>query len=360
MNPRFRLIFTVLVTLVSCAHLNGAPPDGFDFQLFTDEVPNARQMAVSENGMLYVGTRRVGVVYAVKGLHAKDAMEVTVVDSGLVMPSGLAMLGDDLIVAALNRVLRYRNIDSTYTQNPEPEVITDSLPDAVAHGWKYVSVGPDGFLYLNVGAPCNICESADERFASIVRMNPDTGETSVYAHGVRNTVGMAWHPDTKELWFSDNGRDWMGDDVPHEEINVVKKPGGHFGYPYVHADDVLDPEFGRGVDVDDYERPVVNIQAHSAALGIDFYTHSQFPERYRGALFVAEHGSWNRSKRVGYRVSVVLNTEEGLSYEPFIDHWLKDEKISGRPNDVLVLPDGTLLISDDYAGAIYRVRYNPN
>ena len=208
-----------------------------------------------------------------------------------------------------------------------------------------------------VGAPCNICESEDPRFASILRMDPETGETTVFAAGVRNSVGMDWHPDTGELWFSDNGRDWLGDDEPAEEINRVTSAGAHYGYPYVHAGDILDPKFGDGHDPADYVPPEIKIQAHSAALGLAFYTGSQFPDSYRNALFIAEHGSWNRSSKVGYRVSVVRFGDSGPVYEPFLDLWLKDEKVSGRPNDVLVSKDGSLLISDDKVGAIYRVSY---
>ena len=231
------------------------------------------------------------------------------------------------------------------------------MPDESHHGWKYLSVGPDGFLYVPVGAPCNICESEDPRFASILRMDPATGEATVYAAGVRNSVGMDWHPDTGELWFSDNGRDWLGDDEPAEEINRVTEAGAHYGYPYVHAGDILDPEFGAGREPADYVTPEIKIQAHSAALGVAFYTGAQFPASYRNALFIAEHGSWNRSSKVGYRVSVVRFGEAGPVYEPFLDLWLKDEKVTGRPNDVLVSRDGSLLISDDKAGAIYRVTY---
>ena len=357
MNLRLTSYSILIFLLLSCLKLWAKPPEGFQYHVLTDDVPMARQMAESKNGMLYVGSFAAGVVYAVSGVHAKGSVEITIVDEGLTVPTGVAMLGDDLIVAALNKVLRYRDIDSNYAKDPEPEVITDALPDRRHHGWKYLSVGPDGYLYVPVGAPCNICESRDERFASILRMNPVTGQTTVYARGVRNSVGMTWHPNTQQLWFSDNGRDMMGDDVPHEEINVVTEAGRHYGYPYVHAGDVRDPEFGKNVNPEEYVRPKMNIQAHSAALGLDFYTHSKFPARYQGALFIAEHGSWNRSSKVGYRVSVVVDSDEGFVLEPFIDHWLEGERVSGRPNDVLVLSDGTLLISDDHRGAIYRVSY---
>ena len=328
----------------------------FRLSVVTDEVPGARQMAETASGLLLVGSLRQGKLYAVTTGAQGDAEVVTFAKS-LTLPSGLVLIGADLYVGALHRVLRYRSIEKTFRDNPEPEIVTDSLPDKKHHGWKYLAVGPDGFLYVPVGAPCNICESEDPRFASILRMHPETGETTVYAAGVRNSVGMAWHPQTGELWFSDNGRDWLGDDVPPEEINRVTEAGAHYGYPYVHAGDLLDPEFGAGHDPADYVPPEVMIQAHSAALGLAFYTGAQFPGSYRHALFIAEHGSWNRSSRVGYRVSVVRFGASGPVYEPFLELWLKDEKVSGRPNDVLVSRDGSLLISDDKAGAIYRVTY---
>lgn len=328
----------------------------FKMTVLTDDVPNARQMAESPSGVLYVGTRRAGKLYAV--VPSEDAEpEVVTFDTGLEMPSGIALLGGDLYVAALSRVLRYRGIDESFRDGPAPEVVADDLPRERHHGWKYLAVGPDDHLYVNVGAPCNICLSDDPRFASILRMDPGTGRTSVYAAGVRNSVGMAWHPETGELWFSDNGRDWLGDDRPPEEINRVETPGSHFGYPHVHGADILDPEFGAGHDPSDYVAPVLPIQAHAAALGIAFYTGDGFPAEWRNALFVAEHGSWNRSSKVGYRVSAVRFDGAEPAYAPFMDVWLSDERASGRPNDVLVSRDGSLLISDDLGGRIYRVRY---
>ena len=328
----------------------------FRLSVLTDEVPGARQMAETESGLLLVGSLRPGKLYAVLP-DAEGKAEVVTFARGLSVPSGLALIGEDLYVGALDRVLRYRAIEKTYRDNPQPETVTDSLPDKRHHGWKYLSVGPDGFLYVPVGAPCNICESDDPRFASILRMDLMTGKTTIYAAGVRNSVGMAWHPDTGELWFSDNGRDMLGDDVPAEEINRVTRAGDHYGYPHIHAGDIPDPQFGKGRNPADYVLPEIRIQAHSAALGLDFYTGTQFPESYRNALFIAEHGSWNRSSKVGYRVSVVRFGAAGPVYEPFLDMWLKDDEVSGRPNDVLVSRDGSLLISDDKVGAIYRVTY---
>ena len=335
-------------------------PPGFKIEVVSDDVPNARQMALSDTGVLYVGSRRAGNLYAVTGAFSTDTSEVKVqtIASDLVMPSGLVWHKGSLYVGALNRVLRYDDIDNKLASPPEPVVIANNLPDKKHHGWKYLNMGPDDALYVPVGAPCNICKSKDPRFASILRMDPATGETSIYAEGIRNTVGMAWHPERGELYFTDNGRDMLGDDVPQEEVNRVTSPGRHYGYPYIHAGTISDPEFGKDHKPSEFEPPLLKIQAHSAALGIDFYTGKSFPQRYQNALFIAEHGSWNRTKKVGYRVSVMFETDEGPQYAPFITGWLDGQASWGRPNDVLATPDGNLLISDDQTGTIYRVSYS--
>ncbi len=335
-------------------------PPGFDIHLVSKEVDNARQMALAADGTLYVGSLREGRgrVYALPDALGGPPPEVIVLAEGLTMPSGVAASDGDLYVAALNRVLRFAGIGRRLEPNAAYEVVTDRLPRETHHGWKYIKFGPDGLLYVPVGAPCNICESDDPRFASLMRMDPATGETEIVAHGIRNTVGFAWHPGTGQLWFSDNGGDWMGDDIPPEEFNVITGPGQHFGFPFVHATDILDPRHGSGRDPSDYTPPALEIQAHSAALGVDFYAGSQFPVRYRNALFVAEHGSWNRSSKVGYQVGVIVFEDGEPRYEPFVTGWLEGQRNWGRPNDVLVAPDGSLLISDDQFGAIYRVTYS--
>ena len=337
-------------------------PPGFDIHLVSKEVGNARQMALAADGTLYVGTLREGRgrVYALPDALGGQRPEVIVLAEGLTMPSGVAVSDGDLYVAAVSRVLRFSGIGRRLEPGAAYEVVTDRLPRETRHGWKYIKFGPDGLLYVPVGAPCNICESDDPRFASLLRMDPATGETDIVARGIRNTVGFDWHPGTGLLWFSENGRDWMGDDLPPEEFNVIAGAGLHFGYPYVHATDILDPMLGTGRDPADYTPPVLEIQAHSAALGVDFYTGSQFPARYRNALFVAEHGSWNRSSKVGYQVGVIVFEDGEPSYEPFVTGWLDGQRNWGRPNDVLVAPDGSLLISDDQFGAIYRVTYSGN
>jgi glucose/arabinose dehydrogenase len=332
-------------------------PPGFTISVVTDNVDNARQLALGDAGTLFVGTQRPGKVYAIANALESEPGSVVTLARGLSMPSGVAFSDGDLYVGAVSRVLRFRDIESNLVTNAPAEVLTDNLPDKSHHGWKYLRFAPDGALYVPVGAPCNICLSDDPRFASILRMNPDSGETTVFARGIRNTLGFAWHPVTGHLWFTDNGRDLMGDDIPAEEVNVATQAGQDFGYPHVHAGDIPDPKFGIDVDPASYVQPVIKIQAHSAALGVDFYTGKQFPIKYRNALFIAEHGSWNRSSKVGYQVSVLTENETGMHYQPFISGWLDGQKNWGRPNDVLMAPDGSLLISDDQAGAVYRVTY---
>jgi glucose/arabinose dehydrogenase len=243
-------------------------------------------------------------------------------------------------------------------QNAPFTVIKDDFPTDRSHGWKFIAFGPDNKLYVPVGAPCNICLRDNEIYASITRMDPDGSNHEVFAHGIRNTVGFDWHPETNELWFTDNGRDMMGDDIPPDELNRAPQKGIHFGYPFFHGNSIPDPEFGEGKNADDYVMPVQELGPHVAALGMRFYTGNMFPAEYRNQIFIAEHGSWNRSEKIGYRVMLVkLNGNNAVSYEPFAEGWLRGESVSGRPVDVLVMPDGALLLSDDYAGVIYRITY---
>ncbi len=340
-------------------------PPGFELRVLADDVPNARQMALSAAGTLYVGTRREGKVYAIeKVLSDTGRAPAATILANLTMPSGIAIRDGDLYVGAVSQILKVADADAQLAARKNGKdlptvVVADDLPTEKHHGWKYLKFDPAGRLLVPVGAPCNICLSEDPRFAALLAMNPATGQSEVIASGIRNTVGFATHPGSGALWFTDNGRDMLGDDVPPEEINILAQPGKHYGYPFIHGGTIADPEFGKNAHPDAFEPPVLKVQAHSALLGVDFYTGAQFPARYRGALFVAEHGSWNRSKKVGFRIGVALNTQADAtpSYEPFIEGWLQGEDNWGRPNDVLAAPDGSLLISDDQAGAIYQVRY---
>jgi glucose/arabinose dehydrogenase len=273
------------------------------------------------------------------------------------MPVGVAFRDGDLYVSAVDRILRFRDIESRLNRPPAPEVVTDRYPMETHHGWKFIAFSPDGKLYVPVGAPCNICEPDPDRYANITRLDVQTGKIETIARGVRNTVGFDWHPVTKELWFTDNGRDWLGDAAPPDELNRLEKPGQHFGYPYCHGGTIADPEFNKR-PCREFAPPARNLEAHVAALGMRFYTGNMFPKEYRNAIFVAEHGSWNRSRKSGYRVMVAkLDGNRVVEYKPFVTGWLNLQQTLGRPADVLAMPDGSLLISDDYAGRIYRVIY---
>ncbi len=330
-----------------------AVPSGFAVELFA-RVPNARQMALGER-TLFVGSMRAGKVYAIP---LDGPRTPRIIAEGLNLPVGVAFRDGDLYVSAVDRVLRLRDIEARLARPPRPELVSRAWPGDPHHGWKFIAFGPDGKLYVPVGAPCNICEPDPARYAIITRIDVAGGMPEVVARGVRNTVGFDWHPRTGELWFTDNGRDWMGDDAPPDELNRLRRSGLHFGYPYCHGGTLADPELGHKVRCDTFEAPAQNLGAHVAALGMRFYRGRQFPARYRGAIFVAEHGSWNRSRKAGYRVSVVrLDGDRVIAYEPFVTGWLQGETAWGRPADVLGLPDGSLLVSDDHAGAIYRIVY---
>ena len=330
-------------------------PPGFHIELFA-EVPNARQMALGQN-TLFVGSMRAGKVYGIPLVRGR-AGKPQVIAEGLNMPVGVAFRNGDLYVSAVSRILRFGAIESRLASPPRPEVVTARYPKDTHHGWKFIAFGPDGKLYVPVGAPCNICEPDPERYAVITRLDVDSGRFETVARGVRNSVGFDWHPLSAELWFTDNGRDWLGDDAPPDELNRLDQPGRHFGYPYCHGGTIADAEFGRSRRCAEFVPPVQNLGAHVASLGMRFHGGRQFPERYRNAVFIAEHGSWNRSKKNGYRVSVVrLDNNRAVAYEDFASGWLQGESAWGRPADVLVMADGSLLVSDDHAGAIYRISY---
>ena len=333
-------------------------PPGFRIGIFAGNVPNARQMALGPPGVVFVGSLAEGKVYAVEDRDGDHRAEkVHVIASGLNMPSGLAFRDGALYVAAVNRILKFPDVARDLAKPPKPEVVRDAYPSDRHHGWKFVAFGPDGKLYVPVGAPCNVCEVSGLH-GSITRLDLPGGKPEVIARGVRNSVGFDFHPDTGELWFTDNGRDWLGDDQPPDELNHLTKVGEHFGFPFCHGDGIKDPDYNAGKSCADFTPPARLLGPHVAAIGMRFYTGTMFPEKYRGSVFIAEHGSWNRSKPIGYRVSFVkLENGKAVSYEPFAAGWLKGSTASGRPADVLVMPDGALLVSDDKAGRIYRISY---
>jgi len=345
-------------------------PPGFVIEVYASGVRNARQMALGTNGTLFVGSRTAGNVYAIVDRDKDNkADQVYTIATKLAQPSGVAFRDGALYVAEIGRVIRFDGIESKLETPPAPAVVNDKLPTERHHGWKYLGIGPDGYLYVPVGAPCNVCERADdERFASILRMKLDGSGVEVFARGIRNTVGFDWHPQTRELWMAENGRDNMGDDVPPDELLRAPKPGLHFGFPYCHGGDTPDPEIESKRACSEFEPPALKLGAHVAAIGMKFYTGQMFPAEYRNQIFVAEHGSWNRSKPQGYRIMLIkLEGNKPTSYTPFAEGWLRGTRSTrgnnavgdawGRPADVLVMPDGSLLIADDEGDAIYRVTY---
>lgn len=329
-------------------------PAGFTVELLTDELPNARQLQLGADGTLFAGTRSDGRVWA-----WRDG-EAYAVAADLTLPSGIALKDGDLYVGAVDTIYRLDDIEAHLDDPPAPVVVTDALPSDGHHGWKHLEFAPDGALWVPVGAPCNICDP-DEPYMSLLRMDPATGTWDLAARGIRNTVGFDFHPTTGDLWFTDNGRDWLGDDTPPCELNSLALDAAgvpHYGYPHVHGSDVIDPEFGAGHTPSEFVLPEHEFGAHTAPLGVAFYTGGAFPDAYDGALFVAQHGSWNRSSKVGYQVVVAFMKDgEVERVEPFLTGFLDGERIWGRPVDVLVDRDGSLLVSDDQQGAVYRVRW---
>jgi glucose/arabinose dehydrogenase len=334
-------------------------PPRFEISVYASHVPGARSMTLGTKGTLFVGSREAGRVYAVLDRKKQNrADQIVTIARGLNLPNGVAFRNGSLYVAEVNRVLRYDNIEGKLGNPPSPVVVNDSFPTDKHHGWKFIRFGPDGKLYVPVGAPCNVCKREDPRYATIMRMNPDGSGLEIFASGIRNTVGFDWNPLTRELWFTDNGRDWMGDNLPPDELNHAPKEGLHFGFPYCHGTNMPDPEFGSEHSCKEFVHPAMELGPHVASLGMRFYTGTMFPPEYRDQIFIAEHGSWNRSVPIGYRVTLVrLKDNRAVKYEVFAEGWLQGPNAWGRPVDVLVMPDGALLVSDDKAGAIYRISY---
>ncbi len=362
-----RFLLTTILSLAMSSGCSSAQlrlaeiklPRGFSIDVYSDRVPGARSMALGTRGTLFVGSRSEGKVYALvdrNGDHMAD--QVFTIASGLRSPNGVAFRDGALYVAEISRVLRFDNIETHLNDPPVPVVVNASFPDNNHHGWKFIRFGPDGRLYVPVGAPCNVCEEKDPRFASIMRMAPDGSNLEIFARGVRNTVGFDWHPRTGELWFTDNGRDWLGDNQPPDELNRAPSAGLHFGFPYRHGRDIPDPEYGKYRHSAKFIPPEMELGPHVASLGMRFYTGAMFPESYREQIFIAEHGSWNRTVPIGYRITLVrLRDNRAVSYETFAQGWLQNGSAWGRPVDLQVMPDGSLLVSDDKAGAIYRISY---
>jgi glucose/arabinose dehydrogenase len=373
MRPRFFMLPLVLSPLVlaftSTERPTSAPaaelsqiklPPGFTISYFAQNVGSARELALGPDGTVYVGTRG-DKVYALPDRN-KDgkADEVITIASGLNAPNGVAMRNGALYVAEINRITRYDNIAQKLKQKPKAAVVYDQLPDRDHHGYRYIAFGPDGKLYVPVGAPCNVCEPEEQIFGTINRMNADGTGLEIFAKGVRNTVGFDWSPVTKEMWFTDNGRDMLGDNTPPCELNRAPQAGLHFGFPYVHAGDIMDPQFGAGKQASTYTAPAQKLGPHVAPLGMTFYTGKKFPAQYRNQILIPEHGSWNRSNKIGYRITLVrldATGKKATGYDTFAEGWLQNGKSWGRPVALLEMPDGSLLVSDDQNDAVYRISY---
>jgi glucose/arabinose dehydrogenase len=335
-------------------------PPGFQIEVWSDKVPLAREMAFGPKGTVFVGTMRFGNpakdVYAIRTVGGKRTVSTLL--TGLNNPNGVAVRDGNLYVAEVNQITRYDDIENHLDKPPQPVLITH-LPTEQHHGWRYIAFGPDGKLYVAIGAPCNVCDKGAQGYAQIIRMNPDGTGREPIAKGVRNSVGFAWQPTSNKFWFTDNGRDELGDDVPNCELNRLDKVGDDFGFPYCHAGEVVDPEFGKLGSCAKSVAPAQKMGPHVAPLAVRFYTGSQFPAAYQNQAFVAQHGSWNRSKPIGYRIMVVkLNGDRVTGYDEFASGWLKSNgDVAGRPVDLQLLQDGSMLVSDDQEGAIYRISY---
>jgi glucose/arabinose dehydrogenase len=349
-----RLVLAALLSSASNLAFSQVPleriqlPPGFRIEVLAS-VPNARSLALGAKGTLFVGSRSGGAVHAVV-----PGGKVTKIADGLSMPNGVAFRDGALYIAEVSRILKIENVE---TGNSKREVVYDKLPGDVHHGWKFIRFAPDGRLAIPIGAPCNVCDR--DGYGQIGFLNLQTKEFQTFAKGIRNTVGFDWHPQTRDLWFTDNGRDWLGDELPADELNHAPRAGMHFGFPYCHQGDLPDPEFGRGRKCAEFQAPAQKLGPHVAALGMRFYTGTMFPAEYRNQIFIAEHGSWNRSKKSGYRISIVkIEGNKAVAYQPFAQGWLQGESAWGRPVDLEVLPDGSLALSDDSAGLIYRISYS--
>ncbi len=336
-------------------------PSGFSISIYADNLPNARTLALSDKGIIYVGTRQQGNVYAVVDEDGDGYAEKNyIIAKNLYMPNGVAYKDGDLYVAEINRIIRFNKIDQQLSNPPKPQVVYDQLPADKHHGWKYLAFGKDNRLYTMVGAPCNICLSEKAIYTSLLRLNTDGSGFEILASGIRNSVGFDWHPVSKQLFFTENGRDYLGDDFPPDELNKWTQKGQHFGYPFCHAGDIADPELAGDKKCTEFVAPEWKFEAHLAPLGMRFYTGNQFPKQYKNQLFVAQHGSWNRTKPHGYRIVLIeFKNNKPVSEKVFISGWLtKNDEVLGRPTDILQMPDGSLLIADDTLGVIYRVVYD--
>ena len=342
-------------------------PPGFTISIYAKDVARARSLSISDKGTVFVGSRgavngqRIGNVYAITDSNGDlQADAVHTIANNLNTPNGVAFHTGDLYIAEISRISKIANVESNLTKLNQTVTVKDDLPTEAHHGWKFIRFGPDEKLYVPVGAPCNTC-APSERHALIARMNKDGGQYETFARGIRNSVGFDWQPQTGDLWFTDNGRDMWGDDRPPEELNRITAAGQHFGFPYRYGADLVDNEYPTETAANEFTAPMLEFPAHSAGLGMRFYRGESFPADYRGDIFIAYHGSWNRSKPQGYQiVRVDMENGEVKGHEVFASGWLQGEQYWGRPVDIEMLRDGSLIVSDDHANVIYRIAYTGN
>ncbi len=332
-------------------------PPGFKAEVWASGILDARGMREGDKGTVFVSSLFVaGKIYAVTDKGGKR--EVKTIAEKLFLPNGIEFHKGALYVATPKDVTRYDGIEDKLDNPPKPVMVYDKLPGDVPHGWKFIKIGPDGKLYVPIGAPCNICEPDRDKYTRIIRMNLDGSGVETVVKGMRNTVGFDWHPKTGELWFGDNQRDWLSEDMPQDELNRVTKPGQDFGYPYCHSGVMVDPQFGWGKDCKNYVKPALLIGPHAAPLGMRFYTGRMFPSKYQNAIFLTRHGPWNKTEKYAADVVAVFIDDRGnAKMEPFLTGLVENNAYLGRPADVMVMKDGSLLVSDDHNGAIYRVTY---
>ena len=332
-------------------------PKGFNIELYASGMANARSLALGDKGTVFVGSRLLDKVYAIVNKNGKR--EVKVLVSGLYRPNGVAFKNGTLYIAELSQISKIDNVEDKLDSPPKPTVIYSDLPKDEAHGWKFLAMGPDNRLYFNIGAPCNICMPPPTN-AQLRSIGVDGSGATIVAHGIRQVVGMDFHPTSKVLYFTENQRDWLSEDEPQDKLNRVLNPGkDNFGFPYCHGGNIEDPEFGWGHSCDEFTKPIAQIGPHTAPLGMRFYTGHMFPAKYQSAIFIARHGSWNKTHKIGGDIYVVTLNKDGTvkSQEPFLTGFLQDNNYIGRPVDVMNMPDGSILISDDWNGAVYRVTY---
>ena len=335
-------------------------PAGFKIELYASGVSDARQMAWGDKGTLFVGSLFLakGTVQAVVNEGGKTSIK-TVISKGLRMPSGIAFRDGALYVADIDKIYKYDNAEANLDNLPAPQVVYDDMPPYVPHGWKYLTFDKDGWLYVALGPPCNICLPPTST-SQVRHINPANGTAEIVALGVRNSVGGDVDPRTGDYWFTENARDWLGQDIPGDKLNHVAKLGENFGYPHCHQGDIPDPKFAMGHKCSEFSPPALNLGAHMAPLGMKFYTGSQFPADYKDSILIAEHGSWNRHKYQGGRIVRVIVGPDGKNpkQEVFASGWIEgDQGYLGRPDDIILDKDGSILVADDWAGAIYRISY---